>query len=53
MDSQLEKTHGTLLLYMITAVKLYAKLYVQKWKYSEIPTPEEWLMKTEMAKLTC
>lgn len=35
MDSQLEKTHGGLLLYMITSGKL---LYVQKWKYSEIPT---------------
>lgn len=35
MDSQLENTHGRLLLYMITSAKLF---YVQKWKYSEIPT---------------
>ena len=53
MDKQLEKSHGTLFLYMITAARL---LYAQRWKDSALHTMEEWLVKmmelAEMAKLT-
>ena len=53
MDQQLEKSYGSLFLYMITAVRV---LYAQRWKDSIIPTMEEWMVKlmelAEMAKLT-
>ena len=53
MDQQLEKQHGTLFLYMITAAKL---IYAQRWKDAQIPSMEDWMIKlmelAQMAKLT-
>lgn len=50
---QLEKSQGTLFLYMVTAARL---LYAQRWKEPISPTMEEWMIKmmelVKMAKLT-
>lgn len=46
MDKQLEKNHGTLILY-VTATKLYA----QRWNDLRVPTVKKWLVKlTKHAK---
>lgn len=51
MGSQLETTHGRLILHMVIAAKL---LYAQRWRNIDIPTMEECFGKmSEMAKLTC
>lgn len=51
MGNQLEETYGRLILYIVISRLLYAR-----WKNSEIPTKEEWILKimelTKMAKLT-
>uniref|UniRef100_A0A670Y998 Uncharacterized protein n=1 Tax=Pseudonaja textilis TaxID=8673 RepID=A0A670Y998_PSETE len=54
MGKELEKKkYGTLLLYMLTAARLW---YAQKWKDTSVLIMDEWLQKlmelTEMAKLT-
>lgn len=52
MDRQFEKSYERLFLYMVIAVRLYAK----RSKDSGIPIMEEWLVKitefAEMVKLT-
>lgn len=40
MDNQLERSHGTLSLYMTMAMRI---LYTQKWKYLTKSTIKEWL----------